>query len=199
MPLCPQIGLIKDYIYLAPELREDGTVRTDVLIQGRFPRFSYKPIDALFYGVDADMSTRLGPIEVELQATVVRARELESNEFLLFIPPDRLRTKLSYRLPVHQLMREIRVSFTSTLVAHQHNVSPSSDFAPAPEGYALFGASATTAIELGQQRYLLSLEIENIQDKRYRDYTSLLRYFADDPGRQVFLRFGTQFGPNGTS
>ena len=28
---------IDEYIYLAPELRDDGTVRTDVLINGRFP------------------------------------------------------------------------------------------------------------------------------------------------------------------
>ena len=32
-------SFIDDYIYLAPELREDGTIRTDVLIQGSFLDF----------------------------------------------------------------------------------------------------------------------------------------------------------------
>ena len=34
---------IDDYIYLAPELREDGTIRTDVLITGRYPRLAMRP------------------------------------------------------------------------------------------------------------------------------------------------------------
>ena len=82
-----------------------------------------------------------------------------------------------------------------TLVARQYNVSADSDFAPLPDGYALFGARASTTLWLVSGRYLLSIEAQNILNKRYRDYSSPLRYFADEPGRQVFLRFGTQFGP----
>ncbi len=187
-------SFIEEYIYLAPELREDGTVRTDVLIQGRFPRFSYSPIDALFYGIDADASVRVGPVDIELQGGLVRARNTQSDEFLLFIPPDRLRTEISYRLPNHRSMVDSRISLSATLIARQYNVSPQSDFAPVPDEYALFGASASTTFELGGQRYLLSMEVQNMLNQRYRDYTSLLRYFADEPGRQVFVRFGTEFG-----
>ena len=59
----------------------------------------------------------------------------------------------------------------------------------------LFGAKASTKLYLGDGRYLVSLEVQNMLNSRYRDYTSLLRYFADEPGRQVYLRFGTEFGP----
>ena len=48
---------------------------------------------------------------------------------------------------------------------------------------------------LGEGRYLVSVEVQNMLNTRYRDYTSLLRYFADEPGRQVYIRFGTEFGP----
>ena len=53
-------NFIKNYIYLSPELREDGTVRTDVLINGRFPRFAYTAIDAVYYGADANAKFRMG-------------------------------------------------------------------------------------------------------------------------------------------
>ena len=131
--------------------------------------------------------------------SLVRARKTDNEEFLLFIPPDRLRTELGYRLPDQGSMVDSKISLIATLVATQYNVSPKSDFAPVPDGYALFGASASTTFQVENQRYLLSLEIQNIEDKRYRDYTSLLRYFADDPGRQVFLRFGTELGPKRSS
>ena len=74
------------HLYLAPELREDGTVRTDVLISGRYPRFGYDPIDALYYGFDANASLRLGPFDLNVQASLVRANNVETGEFLLFIP-----------------------------------------------------------------------------------------------------------------
>ena len=186
---------IDDYIYLAPELREDGTIRTDVLIQGRFPRFSYDPIDAIFYGAEADTVVRLGPLDIGIQASMVRARNAKTDEFLLFIPPDEVSTKLTYQLPDTDWMEDSQVSLDATIVARQYSVSPDSDFAPVPDAYPLYGASASTKLYIGEARYLLSLEVQNILNSRYRDYTSLLRYFADEPGRQVYLRFGTEFGP----
>ena len=74
---------IDDYIYLAPELREDGTVRTDVLIQGRFPRFNYNAINAIYYGFDAEVQTRMGPIELGVDGSVVRAFDVDLDSFLL--------------------------------------------------------------------------------------------------------------------
>ena len=187
-------SFIDDYIYLAPELRENGTIRTDVLIQGSFPRFSYDPIDAVFYGVDADAVFRVGSVDVGVQGSLVRARNADTDEFLIFIPPDQVRGEVTYWLPDGGTVAESSVSLNATLVATQYNVAPESDFAPVPDAYALLGASASTTLYLGATRYLLHVEVQNILNSRYRDYTSLLRYFADEPGRQAFIRFGTEFG-----
>ena len=186
---------IDDYIYLSPELREDGTIRTDVLIQGRFPRFSFAPINAHFYGLDAGGEFRFGPVGLGVQASVVRAENTANNEFLLFIPPDQGQLEITYRFPWSDWLEDPQISFNSTFVASQYNVSPDSDFAPVPDGYTLFGLIGSTTLKIGDGRYLLSIEAQNLMNTRYRDYTSLLRYFADEPGRQVFVRFGTQFGP----
>ena len=183
---------IDEYIYLAPELREDGTIRTDVLIQGRFPRFAFDAIDAVFYGFDANATVRVGALDLGVQGSVVRAKDTENDTFLLFIPPDRVRAEATYHLSDMQGFKDSHVSVNATMVAKQNNVSPKTDFAPAPDGYALFGAKAGTSFKWRGQRYLLSLELQNMLDTRYRDYTSLLRYYADEPGRQVFLRLGTE-------
>ena len=183
---------IDDYIYLAPELRDDGTVRTDVLINGRFPRFAYEAIDALYYGADLNTKFRLGRFDLGVQGSLVRASDINSGEFLLFIPSDRLRTELTYRLPESNSVVDSFVSLNATMVAPQYSVNPDLDFAPVPDGYVLLGASAGTTFKVDGQRYTLSAEVQNMLDTRYRDYTSMLRYYADEPGLQFFLRFGSE-------
>ena len=183
---------IDDYIYLAPELREDGTVRTDVLISGRYPRFGYGPIDALYYGFDANASLRLGPFDLNVQASLVRANNVDTGEFLLFIPSDRLHTEVTYRPPDGDIAFDSYFSINTTLVAPQYSVSPEVDFAPVPDGYVLLGASVGTKFKWGEQHFSLSVEAQNLLNTSYRDYTSLLRYYSDEPGVQVFVRLGTE-------
>ncbi len=183
---------IDDFIYLAPQLREDGTIRTDVLITGRFPRFGYESIDALYHGFDLNTKFRFGRFDLGVQGSLVRASDLDTGEFLLFIPTDRARTELTYHLPETPRIIDSFVSVNTTMVAPQYSVNPDLDFAPVPDGYALFGASAGTKFKSGEQRYTLSMEVQNALDTRYRDYTSLLRYYADEPGLQFFLRFGSE-------
>ena len=188
-------SFIDDYIYLSPELRDDGTIRTDVLIQGRFPRFSFDPINALFYGVDAGGEFRFGPLGLGFQGSIVRAENIDNNEFLLFIPPDQGKLEIIYRFPWSSWLSDPQFAVSGTFVAPQYNVATERDFAPVPDGYTLLGVSGSTTLNIGDGRYLFSVEAQNLLNTRYRDYTSILRYFADEPGRQVFLRFGTQFGP----
>ena len=39
----------------------------------------------------------------------------------------------------------------------------------------------------------LGVEVRNLLNTAYREYTSLLRYYADQPGRDVRLRVGMDF------
>ena len=167
-------------------------MRTDVLISGRYPRFAYEPVDAVFYGVDTSASLRLGRFDLSVQGSLVRATNVDSGEFLLFIPSDRLRTEVTYRPPDASFVRDTYMSINATMVAPQYNVSPEVDFAPVPDGYVLLGASVGTKFEWGEQLFTLSVEAQNLLNTGYRDYTSLLRYYSDEPGIQVFMRLGTE-------
>ena len=184
-------NFIDDYIYLSPELRDDGTVRTDVLINGRFPRFAYTAIDAIYYGADLNAKMRLGKFDLGVQSAVVRAYEADTGEFLLFIPSDRVRSELTYHLPEVGSLSGPYLSVNAQYVARQYNVSSQSDFAPVPDGYFL-GGRVGTAFKFDQQRYTFDLEIQNALNTEFRDYTSMLRYYAAEPGMQAFIRFGTE-------
>ena len=139
-----------------------------------------------------------GSIDIGLQGSLVRAQDTRDDEFLLFIPPDQVSADITYIFPDNDWSEGSAISVNATYIARQYSVSPESDFAPVPDGYALFGAKASTKLYLGDGRYLLSFEVQNMLNSRYRDYTSLLRYFADERGGKSTYASGPSSDQNGT-
>jgi iron complex outermembrane recepter protein len=68
---------------------------------------------------------------------------------------------------------------------------------PPPPGYFLLDAELGTETRVGDQIVKLALAGSNLTNARYRDYTSLLRYFADEPGWQASLRLSVFFDSKG--
>lgn len=191
---------IDDYIYFAPELNEAGQPVLDVDITGARPRFSYRSIDAIFFGGEAAAKFRLGPFDLGVEAALVRAEEAETGAFLVFIPPDRGTASLTYHLPpLGDIFDDSFLSVSGTYVARQDRFDEAADLALPPPGYFLLGAEAGTHFTLEGQTFRFSMEATNLLDTSYRDYTSLLRYFADEPGLQVLVRLGATFGDDGTN
>ena len=53
---------------------------------------------------------------------------------------------------------------------------------------------ALNSLPVSENRELdISVVGQNITNKAYRDYSSLLRYYADQPGRDIRLQMGFQF------
>lgn len=77
-------------------------------------------------------------------------------------------------------------------VAKQSRVKTRTDFAPAPPAYTLLGASVEAKI--GRKRPVRAgIDAHNLLNTQYREYTSLLRYYADHPGRDIRVRLGMDF------
>lgn len=186
---------IENYVYFAPEIDDDGEPQFDVTIRGAFPRFGTHPIDARFYGFDGGMTIGPdSPVALDLTGSIVRAEDTRTGKSLVFIPADRARAALTYRRPAAGPFTEVFVQASGLFVAKQSQVETSADFAPAPNAYSLLGAAAGAQLSLpGRRTLLLGLEAENLLNTRYRDYTSLLRYYSDEPGREVRLRLGLEF------
>lgn len=180
---------IDDYVWFAPALDPDGDPLFDVTIRGAFPRWEYRQTDADFHGADGRLE--LGPdapVGVAVQGALVRARERGTGTFLTGTPADHGSVELTVRSPGVPALRHPSLTVRGDAVARQSRVDPKLDFAPPPPGYVLLGASADVGIPVHGEELRVGLDGTNLTDTRYREYTSLTRYFADQPGWSVRLR-----------
>ena len=72
-------------------------------------------------------------------------------------------------------------------------INENQDFLPAPADYFLLGFNVSTSLSFEHSTLKISLNGENILNKRYRDYLNRLRYFSDDAGMNISLRIGWIF------
>ena len=189
---------VDDYIYFSPELNTQGLPRFDVTIRGTYPSYEFRPIDAIFYGSDGTLN--LGP---RLPDGSDRTRWFRS----------RLRSRDRRRARRHPCGLPAADSDWSPatdgtcsqyLSAGFHRPrripvsrSDDADFVPSPDGYALLGAGIEA--EIGKRQPVrVGIEAHNLLNTAYRDYTSLLRFYADQPGRDIRLRVGMDFNPSQT-
>ncbi|MCH9680627.1 MAG: TonB-dependent receptor [Deltaproteobacteria bacterium] len=188
------LNYIDDYIYFAPEL-SDGALGLNETIRGPFPVFTFRPVDAVFYGGEHAFTVAppKWPVSIEGQAALVRARDVQNRRFLVFVPADRYQLGVTYRWPDLWKLRDGFVSVGGTFVDRQRRFDLVADFAPPPPAYFLLGASAGIRLPLNDQVLSLGLEGNNITNASYRQYTSLLRYFADEPGWELRLRLSLDF------
>ncbi|MEZ4401808.1 MAG: TonB-dependent receptor [Kofleriaceae bacterium] len=186
---------IDDYIYFAPAIGPDGRPIFDVLIRGTFPRFTTRPIDAAFWGADGGFAaTPLPWLEVGAQVSAVRAHDRATGGALVFVPPDRARGSVTVRRAALGPLTDAYASVDLTAVARQDRFDPIADLAPPPPAYALVGAELGATVTVDERPLKLALAGQNLTNARYRDYTSLVRYFADQPGWQLMLRVSAQVG-----
>ena len=184
---------VDDYILFAPELNASGEPRFDVTIRGAWPRYAFTPTNVELHGLDGSVSLGpLAPVGVDLWGSLVRARDRADKQQLVGTPADRLTAELVWRARPKGTLRKLESRATIEGVDRQRRVDPTIDFAPAPDGYVLFGLSAD--VELGREHPLrLGVMARNVLDQPYREATSLLRYYADHPGRDIRVRVGTDF------
>lgn len=184
---------IFDYIDYSPEI-VGGEPQFDVTIRGAYPRFRYRPLDARFVGGDGGFT--LGPeaaVALRGSVAVVRGVNVANGNPLLFVPADRatgaVRVQPAYVGPLVHTFAEA----SGTWIAR--SVIPARlDLAPPPDPAVLVGAALGAAIELrGEREISLGAEATNLLNTNYRELTSLLRYYADEPGRSIRVRVGVDF------
>ncbi len=185
---------IADYVYFSPAIGAGGEPIFDVLVRGTFPRFITRPVDAVFYGTDGGLAYKpTQPLELSAQLSMVRAKNLTDNDFLVFVPPDKLRASARYSFEGSLGLDQAFVMLATNAVARQGRFNPVADLASPPDAYVLLDAEIGGQTQLSGRIVKFSLSGTNLTDHRYRDYTSLLRYFADQPGFQAMARLTILF------
>ena len=188
------LSYIDDYIYFAPEI-SDGELGLNETITGTFPVFTFRPTDAVFYG--GELAGRIAPsswpVEIEAQGSWVRAKDVNHGAGLTFIPADRYRLGLRYHLPSRSPRFRSHLGIQGNLVDRQRQADVTVDFMEVPPAYFLLGAEAGVAMRLRHRMLRFALTGSNLTNTRYREYTSLMRYFADEPGWDLRLRVSLDF------
>ena len=182
-------NFISDYLYFAPALGADGKPIFDVLVRGASPRFVTRGVDAAFYGADGTASVLPAPwLDLSAQASLVRARNLTDGGYLVLVPSDRFRVSVVATKAQFSVFQKLYASAAGSYTARQTRFDLNADLADAPDSYFLAEAALGAQTQMAGQTVKIALHGANILGRRYREYASVLRYFADQPDRQITLR-----------
>lgn len=193
LELTAYINYLKNYIYTKP----GGVVAT---VRGPFPFYVYDQADALFYGLDASYTLQhTSDWKSRLTGSYLRARDIKNDHYFVGIPSNRLSYKISHNRKIFgwdfngaieasyvfkQHLAPRTVTIQDIMDAEANGISifeeddSSFDLLNAPDGYLLLSGHIDVTI----RQMVLGLQVNNILNTSYREYTNLLRYFADEPG-----------------
>ncbi len=191
------LNYIDGYIYFAGDPQEGQCDPLTCTARGPMPLFTFSPVDALFGG--GELGVVWGPAKIPFefrgQGAWVRALDLDQRRALSFVPSDRYSLGLRWLWPERGPMHDGFLGLRGDFVARQRRFDLDADFAEPPPGYFLLGAEAGVELDAPASLFRISLVGANLTNQRYREYTSLVRYFADEPGWSLQLRLGVDFGP----
>lgn len=194
---------ISNYIYLRPA----GITQN---VRGVYPYFRYTQTDALFLGADVAVGIPLSRnLKLNTKASLLSARDVAQNDYLVFIPSNRYEAGVRYdrvslfglqnvyaETKLKRITQQTRTPQTITVreiqEAAEQNVNlfadgNNFDFQSAPQGYWLWNAAIGFSAKTGDSRLDFRVACENMLNTTYREYTNRFRYYADDLGRNFML------------
>ena len=193
---------ISNYIFDKP-IGLFGTIR------GPMPYFVYDQTDVLFIG--SDITYRRG-ITKNMNSiftfSYLYTENLDEGGNLIDQPPIRINNTLNWSTKNFWKINSSEISLIPSYTFHQFRApktftpdelinnlvevdaeSEIFDFKDAPEGYFLFDFSWKFKIKKLQASFI----IKNVFNKKYRNYLNEMRYFADEPGRNILINLSYKF------
>lgn len=177
---------IDDFIFLNPERELRLTIR------GSFPVFRYRQKNATLYGGDVWMRYRLS--EHWMTRTNLQfIQGMEEDAPLVNMPPVQWMCSMEYTRDnlgnlVGRWLNKLSASVDSRYVFRQTSLLAEQDFIPTPPAYFVLDLKGSTQIGITDEQYIiLSVGIENVLNRSYRDYLNRLRYFTDEVGRSAIF------------
>ncbi|MBU6325951.1 MAG: TonB-dependent receptor, partial [Bacteroidetes bacterium] len=152
-------------------------------VRGALPLFEYRQYNALFFGTNLQFRKTLNKVwQLQGRLDAVYARNLDSQRVVPLIPPVQASLGLSRKFGLWTF--NLNPAYTAKTIGYVQG----SDFLPPPADYLLIHADISMNKKLGAHELMLQLGVHNLGNKRYRDYLNRFRYFADEAGRNIWLR-----------
>lgn len=210
LDLSGYINYIFNYIYLKPRGVTQNT-------RGVFPYFRYTQTDASFVGSDLSVQYALSKsLVIGSKVSLLRAADRTQNDYLIFIPSNRLEASLRYEKDRMGSWGNFYTEVKGKYVAAQNRAprvipiediidayeqgidligedTRNFDFVAAPDGYMLVTFNAGISKTLNDSKIDFRLSMDNLTNTSFREYTNRMRYYADDLGRNVSIAIKYSF------
>lgn len=190
---------INDFIYLDPQRAFVLTVR------GAFPAYLYAQADAVLYGLDASATVPVAwGLSAEGRASVLRGYRLARDsgetthhrDWLPLMPTDRFQYGVRWagnrRQQTGGEQPESYIRLWGMTALRQTRVPEQGLLKDAPAAFTLWNLEAGHTFLLGKNKTRtleIGLTVQNLTNARYREYLNFFRFFADEPGGNVGIRF----------
>ena len=178
-------------------------------IRGPMPYFIFDQSDMLFIGSDLTLKRKFtNKFNSSLILNYLWSNNLDNNGKLLNLPPVRIENSINWDTNNFWKINSSEISLSPSYTFQQFQapmtISPESlingtnnitsdtdifDFKDAPEGYFLLDFSWKFNIK----DFTASVMVNNVLNKKYRNYLNNMRYFADEVGRNFMINLTYSF------
>lgn len=194
----PYLNSITDFIYISPtEIQQ--TVR------GSFQVWEYKQTNARIWGIDTDVDYNFSKdILLKNQISFLKGIEKNGNP-LINMPPLNIKNEISYKKTE---FNNLNLSIQSDYTFKQNNYPNNNfevfvpttgrmevvDVSSTPSAYHLLNfRSSIELIKVDKFNIKMGFRINNLLNKKYKNYQNRMRYYSHDLGRNIVLNLNLNY------
>ena len=185
--LVSYVHSFEDYIYLVPDSVPRLTIR------GAFPVFQYKQTDALIWGVDVFAKVKLWNNYYWSSSFSTVVGEDSDGNYLNNMPSDRWENAISYKKDSVGSWREFEFQIKTQKVWQLDRANEVVDILGPPEGYFITNFEVSGRRPFGKNELVIQAAVTNLFNESYREYLNGMRYYSNELGRNVQIRFKVLF------
>lgn len=180
-------NIINDFIYTQP--KPDHPVLT---VTGAAPQIAYEQTDAVLRGADLSATYHAGKhLQFSSAVSVLRARNRLIDDWLILMPPDRLRNEAGFHFTDSRIFKEgyFSAEFVSVFRARvPGEENGRQDYKEPPGPYSLLNFNLSSTVSIFRMPVTVGISARNTLNTVYRDYMNSFRYYADEMGRNIIFR-----------
>ena len=156
---------------------------TLLTIRGAYPVFKYTQTDALLYGINARVKTRLSDHWLHiLSIQMPYGQSISRHSYLNLMPA--MNTKMQVQYNKNKVSSSVQLEYQ----AKQKRYVVGSDYLAPPSAYLLLGFDFLYEMDIKNQNIKFGLTASNIGNQKYRSYLNRFRYFIDEPARNIQVK-----------
>lgn len=175
-------NFIRNFINMQPVLPATLTIR------GAFPTFLYAQTDVNMFGVEYSFTKTINTLLLwHVKGNVLYAKDIQNNKYIFGMPPARFESDVDFKI-YQKEKNNIHMTVAGSYTLKQTLVDLKDDYVAPPNDYFLLHTDIFAEWKMAGQLVKFNTGINNILNTRYRDYLNRNRYFANETGRNFYVR-----------